>query len=268
MKKKLFVCLFTAVLMLIIGCDRTMDAPSVPEEEVKWDMIPCIMVNDTLYLTTGYQSSRRGDPAAYDGIIHSEVPSYALPTENDQSNFGSGYYYCYGNTDGTIDLFCNGNWWIYATEEVRDSGSYKESAAFDVHEAYQTVFTYFGVENLHLDYQNFPENLGGCYIEQDTLNILLVSPTDDDRLLWKNICKTSALQILEVNYSYQALYAAEEALWQYNHSTPDSSPIYETFWNLDIKNNQITAVILPEMESDIVSLQTEHPCITYTVIAQ
>lgn len=267
MKKLFLLCWLAAALMLMSGCSRIFEASSIPEEDVKWDMIPCIMVDDTLYLTTGYKSSRQGDPAKYDGIISSEVPGYELPTQNDQSNFGSGYYYCYGQTAGTVDLFSNGDWWIYATEEVREAGTYKASANVGVNEAYQNIFSYYGVEHLHLDYRNFPDNFGGCYIENDTLQILLVSPTDDDLVLWKSICKTSSYEIQEVSYSIYALYTAEEALQNYNRDTPDSSPRYETFWNMDIKNNQITASILPEMEQDIFVLQQEHPCITYTILS-
>jgi len=41
------------------------------------------------------------------------------PTENAQSNFGVGYGYQYGAREGTIELYLNGKWRIYATEEVR-----------------------------------------------------------------------------------------------------------------------------------------------------
>ncbi len=45
-----------------------------------------------------------------------EISSPALTIE---SNFGTGYGYQYGATEGTIELFMNGKWWIFATEEAR-----------------------------------------------------------------------------------------------------------------------------------------------------
>lgn len=52
-----------------------------------------------------------------DGKITSMVPQTEKPTENDQSNFGVGYEYQYGPTEGTIELFMNDEWWVYAVEE-------------------------------------------------------------------------------------------------------------------------------------------------------
>ena len=90
----------------------------VRQEEV-WDLTPMVMVDGQLYLTTGYESQRVERVDAFDGEITSQVDGSERPTKNDQSNFGTGYGYQYGTTEGTIEICMNGKWWIYATEEVR-----------------------------------------------------------------------------------------------------------------------------------------------------
>lgn len=87
--------------------------------EESWDKIPMIRVNGVLYLDTGYNSSTERKCGTMDGEITSQVAGSQTPIEDDQSNFGAGYGYQYGSIAGTIDLYMNGNWRIFATEEVR-----------------------------------------------------------------------------------------------------------------------------------------------------
>ena len=90
------------------------------EESVElWDRIPMVMVDGQLYLTTGYESTLEGRCGVMDGEITSQVSGSEVPTQNDQSNFGTGYPYQYGATEGTVENYMGGKWWIYATEEVR-----------------------------------------------------------------------------------------------------------------------------------------------------
>lgn len=96
-----------ACVIALAGCSATQNA-----------MTPAVMVNDTLYLTTGLHSNTDSGAAA-DGEITSEVKDTEMPTENDQSNFGTGLKYRYGETEGTIEIFSEDGWHIYATEEVR-----------------------------------------------------------------------------------------------------------------------------------------------------
>ena len=51
---------------------------------------PCIMIDGTIYKDTGYVSSMIGC-GNMDGEITSTVDETKLPSENNQSNFGSGY---------------------------------------------------------------------------------------------------------------------------------------------------------------------------------
>ena len=91
------------------------------KEAETWDLIPMVMVNGTLYLDTGHESKIEARCGVMDGEITSQVDGSKQPTVDDQSNFGTGYGYQYGATEGTIELFMNGKWWIFATEEARQA---------------------------------------------------------------------------------------------------------------------------------------------------
>ena len=90
-------------------------------EAETWDLIPMVMVNGTLYLDTGHESTIEARCGVMDGEITSQVDGSKQPTVDDQSNFGTGYGYQYGATEGTIELYMNGKWWIFATEEARQA---------------------------------------------------------------------------------------------------------------------------------------------------
>lgn len=89
------------------------------KEAETWDLIPMVMVNGTLYLDTGHESKIEARCGVMDGEITSQVDGNKHPSVDNQSNFGTGYGYQYGATEGTIELFMNGKWWIFATEEAR-----------------------------------------------------------------------------------------------------------------------------------------------------
>ena len=78
-------------------------------EAETWDLIPMVMVNGTLYLDTGHESTIEARCGVMDGEITSQVDGSKQPTVDDQSNFGTGYGYQYGATEGTIELFMNGS---------------------------------------------------------------------------------------------------------------------------------------------------------------
>lgn len=85
----------------------------------EWDRIPMVMVNGELYLDTGKESTVVARCGMMDGEITSQVDGSKAPTIDNQSNFGTGYGYQYGTIEGTIEIFMNEKWWIFATEEVR-----------------------------------------------------------------------------------------------------------------------------------------------------
>ena len=83
------------------------------------DLIPMVMVNGVLYLDAGTESTAEGRCGILDGEITSAVEPSEKPTQDNQSNFGTGYGYQYGETERTIEVLIDGKWWIFATEEVR-----------------------------------------------------------------------------------------------------------------------------------------------------
>ncbi|EJW96524.1 lipoprotein, partial [gut metagenome] len=62
---------------------------------------PCVMVDGIIYKDTGYISSLPGC-GTMDGKIESTVAGTKMPTENNQSNFGSGYEYQISSKDHII----------------------------------------------------------------------------------------------------------------------------------------------------------------------
>ena len=89
------------------------------EENEEIALIPMVMVDGVLYIDTGYNNSEIRKCGTPDGEITSQVKSSKKPYQNNQSNFGTGYEYQYGATEGTIDICMNGNWRIFAAEDVR-----------------------------------------------------------------------------------------------------------------------------------------------------
>lgn len=73
-----------------------------------------VMVNGELYQDTGRKSTFTGGRCGnMDGSIDSQVEEDEIPTENNQSNFGTGYGYQYGPEEGTIEIDMNGDWWVF-----------------------------------------------------------------------------------------------------------------------------------------------------------
>lgn len=92
----------------------------VTKEVEQWDLIPMVMVNGELYLDTGRESTVEFRCGMMDGEITSTVDASETPTEDNQSNCGSGFGYQYGATEGTIEININGKWWVYATDVAKE----------------------------------------------------------------------------------------------------------------------------------------------------
>ena len=97
------------------------------QEEEKWDLIPMVMVDGRLYLDTGMESSVEARCGVMDGEITSSVDGTKKPTKDGESNFGTGYGYQYGPQEGTIEIFMNEKWWVFATEDVRQEIQFPEN---------------------------------------------------------------------------------------------------------------------------------------------
>ena len=127
------------------------------KEAETWDLIPMVMVNGTLYLDTGHESKIEARCGVMDGEITSQVDGSKQPTVDDQSNFGTGYRYQYGATEGTIELFMNGKWWIFATEEARQKIQFP-SIENELSKFYLTI----GAEGVKSIKLTMPNASGGC----------------------------------------------------------------------------------------------------------
>ena len=126
-------------------------------EAETWDLIPMVMVNGTLYLDTGHESTIEARCGVMDGEITSQVDGSKQPTVDDQSNFGTGYGYQYGATEGTIELFMNGKWWIFATEEARQAILFPSTE----NEPSKFCLT-IGAEGVKSIELTMPNSSGGC----------------------------------------------------------------------------------------------------------
>lgn len=120
MKKIIAMALCLVLTISIAGC-------ATKEEEVKYDLIPMVMVDGELYLDTGHTGTYISNDDTYDREIISTVDGSERPKEDSQSNFGAGFKYRYGKMEGTIEILMNNSCCIYATEEVRQKIQFPES---------------------------------------------------------------------------------------------------------------------------------------------
>lgn len=83
-------------------------------ENSQWDVIPMVQVDGLYYYSTGKEAvSGDGLP---EGEITSTVDGSQIPTEDDQSNFGDGFPYRYGE-EGTIEVQMDGKWIVFQHRE-------------------------------------------------------------------------------------------------------------------------------------------------------
>lgn len=87
--------------------------PTKQEAVASGDLIPMVFIDRMLYCDNSEESSRTERVDAFDGEITSTVKRSEIPTEDNQSNFGTGYGYQYG-PHGTIEILINGEWRVFA----------------------------------------------------------------------------------------------------------------------------------------------------------
>lgn len=100
----------------------------VTEESCTSEAPMLVMVNDVVYKNTGYVCSAVGC-GTMDGKISTSVNSSETPTENDQSNFGSGYDYQY-SSEGQIIVDIDGERLIFRDSKSTDTSIPSEVANF------------------------------------------------------------------------------------------------------------------------------------------
>ena len=115
--------------------------PAINEDDraEEYDLTPMVKIDGVLYLDTGFRRSETWSHT--DGQITSQVAGSQTPTENDQSNFGTGYAYRFGDVDGTVYVLVDTQWLVFATEEVRHNlqlGVTPSNPVYDVEFSYAT----------------------------------------------------------------------------------------------------------------------------------
>ncbi len=85
------------------------------EEETLNDLRPMMVVKGRLYFDTGKESEQLRRCCVMSGVITSTVEPNEIPTEDDQSNFGTGYYYQSTLEDNLLEVNMDGKWIVFET---------------------------------------------------------------------------------------------------------------------------------------------------------
>lgn len=81
---------------------------SVPAEPTRM-----VMVDGRLYYDTGRASTMTARCGTMDGTIASTVEPGETPTQDGQSNFGSGFGWQYGMEENTIEIYEPDTWTVF-----------------------------------------------------------------------------------------------------------------------------------------------------------
>lgn len=125
MKKRLYsiISLLCLAVITLCACGKQGNPIMLQAEaNTMWDRIPMVRVNGKLYYDTGKESTVNDHSESMDGQITSEVDGSKIPTENNQSNFGTGFGYQYGEDD-TIEVYMNDKWFIFEYREEKEHQS-------------------------------------------------------------------------------------------------------------------------------------------------
>jgi hypothetical protein len=157
------------------------------EDQIKWDRIPMVMVEDALYLDTGKQISAEIHDSAIIGAITSKVDATEIPSENAQSNFGCiGSEYAFYK-DGIV-VMMNNEWQFFRREKIKLSldvvtelAQKKDSLSWDDFEKYDSIDVGSGLYILRYDIDdNFYLLIGGGSKDQNPMYIRLVRANSKD----------------------------------------------------------------------------------------
>ena len=120
MKKILSLSIALIMVMALVGCNTVPDSGSTgksepitdndnqQKESLQWDLIPMVMIEGELYFDTNTVITEPRKCGVMDGETTSEVSDTETPTENNQSNFGTGFEYQFVG-DGKVDIFIGDN---------------------------------------------------------------------------------------------------------------------------------------------------------------
>lgn len=124
--KRIFALLAIGLFILAFLTSCTAENKETPPDE---PAVMAVMVNDTVYYYTG-QKVELLRCGVMDGEITKTISAYALPNENGQSNFGTGYEYQYVD-ENHIDIVMESGW-------IRFCSGYCEKAVAECKEHYNT----------------------------------------------------------------------------------------------------------------------------------
>ena len=98
---------------------------AIPEEEISaephWDLIPMVRVDGVLYYDAGERNDDAPRCGVMDGEITSAVEGWEIPQEDNQSNFGSGYGWQWGSSEGYIEVQVDDHWIVFESEKLTRS---------------------------------------------------------------------------------------------------------------------------------------------------
>ena len=85
------------------------------KSDIEWDKVArVVMIEGKLYYDTGKESPPRRH-CIWDGAITSMIDGSEMPTEDNQSNLGTDYGYCYV-TDDAVELKKNNLWILFVCQ--------------------------------------------------------------------------------------------------------------------------------------------------------
>lgn len=129
-----------------------------------------VMVNDVVYKNTGYICSAISC-GTMDGTIDKTLDSKDTPTENNQSNFGTGYNYQY-STEGQIVVDIDGEKYIFRDSKLTDSSIPIEVANFtatikEVRNDGQLLVTFVDMDDMFVSLADGDYVVDGSTLETD-----------------------------------------------------------------------------------------------------
>jgi hypothetical protein len=101
---------------------ENVNAPIETEQSTETELtasyitLDIVMFNDKLYYDTGSIDEFGGSCGVMDGNITSKCDYNEIPTENNQSNFGTGYGIQYGRVESEIEVCIDGDWHVFSSD--------------------------------------------------------------------------------------------------------------------------------------------------------
>ncbi|MDE7248140.1 MAG: hypothetical protein K2N43_09670 [Lachnospiraceae bacterium] len=87
------------------------------KSDIEWDKaVRAVMIKGKLYYDTEKESPQHYHCGLVHGAITSTVDGSEMPTEDDQSNFGTDYGYCYIMGGDAVELNMNEKWILFVCQ--------------------------------------------------------------------------------------------------------------------------------------------------------